>query len=94
LFAPRLFDNIGSAPLEGRSQASKSKLQTYQVSPGGHAADALFRIALVVFPAGARKDPVCASYLFCIYLKTTMTKQKKTIIIYQKKKYVFPNTPT
>jgi len=40
---------------------NQAKPHTYEVRPGGHAPDALFPIALVGFPAGARKDPVCAS---------------------------------
>jgi len=47
---------------------NQTKSRTYKVGPGDHAPDALAPIALVVFPAGARKNPVCASSCVdCIY---------------------------
>jgi len=47
---------------------NQAKPNTYQVWPGGHAPNALALFAPVVFPAGTRKNPVCASSCGSIYL--------------------------
>ena len=50
------------------TRQNQAKPNTYQVWPGGHAPNALALFAPVVFPAGTRKNPVCASSCGSIYL--------------------------
>ena len=46
------------------TRQNQAKTRTQEVRPGGHAPNVLFPIAPVGFPAGAPKDPVCASTTF------------------------------